>query len=135
MIPRYSMTDYVSTVEYPRRIYLHDAFEAESEVSLEEESQYETVKWKSFWHRAFRLKPYGSQTLVRQDTVREKNTLSMYDFEFGATDVIFTLLFISFCCIWHILLYAASLFSHLHSEFVETNTCVHERSMKIWEIV
>jgi len=136
MIPCYSMTDYVSTVEYPRKINLHDAFfEAETEVSFEDESQYETVKWKSVWDRAFRLKPYGSQTLVRQKTVRGENTLSMYDFEFGATDVIFTLLFISLCCIWHILLYVASLFSHLHSEFADTNTCVHERSMEIWEIL
>jgi len=44
------------------------------------------------------------------------------------------MLFISFCCIWHVLLYVVSLVSHLQNEFTDIN-CSHELSVKIWEMV
>jgi len=136
MIPRYSMTGYFLEDEYSRKVCLHkdDIFEPGLEVSLKVESQYDTEKWKSFWHRAFRLKPYGSNSLLGQDAVRGENPLWIDDVDFGAKDVKFTFLFISLCCIWHVSLYVVSLFSHLHNEVTDIN-CSHESSVEIWEIL
>jgi len=131
LIPDWSFED-----EEWRRVSLHNdvIFEPESGVSLEVESQYETGNWKSFWCRALRPKPYGSKTLQRQSASREDIPWWIDDVGIGAKDVKFTMLFIFLCCIWHVLLYVVSLFSHLHGEFKELN-CSHQSSVKIWEIV
>jgi len=136
MIARYPITDWSSEDKDSRNVCLHidDIFESGSEVSLTVESEWEIEKKKSFWRRAFSLTLWGSNTLSREGTVRGESPLWIDDDGFGVNDVKFTLLFISVCCIWHVLLYVVSLFSHLHNEFTGAK-CSHESSVKIWEIV